>query len=160
MKKILLIFLLFLSFSCSKEKESNSESTVSSPTTQEKKPALSTDKSKVTISTNYDSPNSTTDPKLEENQILIGNLIWEKFSKSGLISWSQAKSYCNQLTMRLPSLNELIKSHKKLNGKDSVWSNSFDESDPDTVWILDLTSGSIETTAKSFLNEVRCVKSL
>ncbi|TGL59383.1 DUF1566 domain-containing protein [Leptospira ognonensis] len=95
---------------------------------------------------------------LGENEILIGDLIWEKSSQSGLISWAAAKSYCHHQSMRMPSLSEIKSNWRKLNGKDTVWTRTKEESEVGTYWILDLSSGSSETTSQDFLNEVRCVK--
>lgn len=100
----------------------------------------------------------TDSPVLGENEILVGDFIWEKSSQSGLLSWAAAKSYCNQRTMRMPSLSEIKNNWRKLNGKDAVWTRTEAESEAEAYWILDLSSGTTETTSQDFLNEVRCLK--
>ncbi len=164
----LAILILCLSFvlSCKEGSDSieNANDKEKVQTTEINPVSIETTKPTSSTATKIEPKSAETKPEavsqLAENEIQIGNLVWEKAEKSGLITWANAKSYCAALSMRMPSLKELKSSHVQLNGKDSVWTANVDESDSESVWILNLKNGSTESSSKVFLNEVRCVRGL
>ena len=105
-------------------------------------------------------------------------LVWQDDSdaKSVKKDWSDAKEYCQNLTLegqgdwRLPTIKELqsivdikksnlaIKDGFKNVASDFYWSSSETVSDSSQAWHVHFSSGSPSSTYKSYKNYVRCVR--
>lgn len=96
-------------------------------------------------------------------------LEWYENSSSLLKSWSQAKSYCEDLIVderddwRLPSIEELelaYNTRDKFSNieKDYYWSSTEHDSYPDYAWNILFYNGDINYYNKETENYILCVK--
>ena len=104
-------------------------------------------------------------------------LVWQKETSSNLLTWEDAMSYCESLTLvnledwRLPTIKELesiVDLYVCLPAVDPVfqdtqnfgyWTSTTKDNDRDSAWVIDFEDGDNITKAKSsFLGYARAVR--
>lgn len=105
------------------------------------------------------------------------NLIWQDDNTPATITWKNAISHCENLSLggyndwRLPNFNELNSLADRSTYKPAIssvfqnvfssnyWSSTTRESFPSHAWVVDFYNGHDDWDNKTFSDYVRCVRS-